>query len=333
MVRTRQTARQSTGGMAPRRQVASGFGSSYRSTGQDTLVGIYKDQRTRSIALDGTDEFEVDPDLINLSFLISDEEDSYQAAIRVVLTKLDEVRGKIFNMGIHNEAVSCDSLSVQERIATLQDGKEVVSDSDEEDSAEDNAFMMPRKSKKDSKGKANKKTKVTMYIPKIVIRVRLEDETIKLFGTLMFTLLQMGLVTYEAPLYESTEITQHRNKARENAIMNAKDRAHLILNGLGDDSISLGNPLTINDINCAIEDDSLEAFTGNSMTPWFIDAPVGKRKFAADSTMPLFTDDMASRMNDLFVIPKIRIIARIQVIFEILGGDATTITDDGEGEP
>merc|ERR1712146_380447 len=88
-------------------------------------------------ALDGTDEFDVDPDLISLSFLISDEEDSYQGAIRVVLAKLDETRGKIFDMGIPNEAVSCDSLSVQERVAVLQNGVEVsddTSDSEDEDS-------------------------------------------------------------------------------------------------------------------------------------------------------------------------------------------------------
>ena len=164
-----------------------------------------------------------------------------------------------------------------------------------------------------------------MYIPKIVIRIRLENETIKLFGTLMFTLLQMGLVNFEAPIYESTELTQYRNKARENAIINAEERAHLIISSLNDESVSVGKPLTINDINCAVEDDSSEAFTGNSMTPWFLNAPVGKRKFAADSNLPLFSDDMATRMNDLFVIPKIRISARIQVIFEIVGSDESVI--------
>ena len=190
MVRTRQTARQSTGGMAPRRQIAS-YGS-HRQTSQDTLVGIYNQQRTRTIALDGTDEFDVDPDLISLSFLISDEEDSYQGAIRVVLAKLDETRGKIFDMGIPNEAVSCDSLSVQERIAVLQNGVEVsddTSDSEDEDS-DDNSGPFRRKKtekkgKKEEKSKADTKIKVTMYIPKIVIRIRLEDETIKSFGTLM----------------------------------------------------------------------------------------------------------------------------------------------------
>ena len=103
--------------------------------------------------------------------------------------------------------------------------------------------------------------------------------------------------------------------------MNAEERARLIVNSLDDKTIAVGKPLTINDINCAIEDDSLEAFTGNSMTPWFLNAPVGKRKFATDTSMPIFSDDMATRMNELFVIPQIRIKARIQVIFEIQGID------------
>ena len=325
MSRTRQTARLSTGGRAPRRQLATtGFGSSYRPTSQDTLVGIYNQQRTRTIALDGTDEFEVDPDLINLSYLISTEEDSYQGAIRVVLSKLDEVRGKIFEMGIPNESVSCDSLSINERIAILQDGVEVVASDDQSDDDSDSSDQ--RRKKKKKKGE-KEKVKVKVYIPKIVIRVGLEGETVKLFGTLMFTLLQMGLVNFEAPVYESTELTQYRNQARENAINNATERAILIINGLKDDSISLGKPLTINDINCAIEDDSLEAFTGNSLTPWFLNAPVGEKKISEAKSTPLFSDDIASRMNDLFVIPKIRIIARIQVIFEIVGIDVDAVGD------
>ena len=92
-------------------------------------------------------------------------------------------------MGIPNDSVSCDSLSVQQRVAVLEDGKEVEKDGNEDsDDGDDGDDDEP-----DDKGNTRKTkiTKITLYVPKIVIRVRLENETVQLFGMLMFNLLKM----------------------------------------------------------------------------------------------------------------------------------------------
>jgi len=338
MPRTRQTARKSTGGRAPRRQLATraGYFGASDDTSQSTLVEIYNTTRTRTIAVDGQDEFEVPPDLVNLSFDISEEAVDYQEAIQLTLASLDACRNKALAMGIPNESMSCDSMSVSERVKIMQDGVEVEDDGEEEEE-EDDDFARPVSSKsrkragqsvggppakkaavEEGEGEVPKKIKekirVTVYIPRIILRMRLEEDTLKLFGRLMFTVLQMGVPNFEAPMYETTELTAHRHKARDNAIINAKDKATIILDGIDDSSLCLGDPITVNDIHCDVQDDSLQSFTG-SHTPWFLS--YGKKKSSHTGDIAPISDSLLARMDDLFVIPPLRIIARIKVIFEI----------------
>ena len=129
MARTKQTARRSTGGIAPR----SYFGqSSSGGDNQSSLVQIFTATSTRTIAVDGEDEIEVDPDTVRMSFQISEERRDSMEAIQSVLTRLSEARAKLDSVGVSKDSITSDSVSMRQRSAILKDGIEVEEDDEPE---------------------------------------------------------------------------------------------------------------------------------------------------------------------------------------------------------
>lgn len=128
MARTKQTARRSTGGRAPR----SSFGQSSTGDNQSSLVQIFTATSTRTIAVDGEDEIEVDPDTVRMSFQISEERRDSMEAIQAVLTRLSEARAKLDSVGVSKESITSDSVSMRQRSVILKDGIEVEEDDEPE---------------------------------------------------------------------------------------------------------------------------------------------------------------------------------------------------------
>jgi uncharacterized protein YggE len=253
MARTRQTARQSAGGRAPRRQISGygggGFGSSENAS-QSTLVTVFNSTQTRTIAVTGEDEFDVDVDIVTLSFKLVEEDLDYQQAIASTLSSLDHLRSTLQQIGVSNVDISSDAMSLRQRLGRMKDGEVVEEDSDEEEPERASSFGPGgmHRNNNNKRKKAEVGTKVTVYMPTIILRVRLSAETIPLFPRIMFTVLQMGVPNYEAPVYEVSTLTDHRHEARENAIINAQEKAAAILGSL-DSGVCVGRPVTINDIH------------------------------------------------------------------------------------
>ena len=128
MARTRQTARRSTGGRAPR----ANFGQSSSGDNQSSLVQIFTATSTRTIAVDGEDEIEVDPDTVRMSFQISEERRDSMEAIQAVLMRLSEARAKLDSVGVSKDSITSDSVSMRQRSAILKDGIEVEEDDEPE---------------------------------------------------------------------------------------------------------------------------------------------------------------------------------------------------------
>ena len=126
MARTRQTARGSTGGRAP------SFPRNSDRDNQSLLVQIFTTTSTRTIAVDGEDEQEVEPDIIRMSFQISEERRDSMEAIQAALLKLSEARIKLEAVGVSKDSITSDSVSMRERSVILKDGIEVEDDGEEE---------------------------------------------------------------------------------------------------------------------------------------------------------------------------------------------------------
>lgn len=126
MARTKQTARRSTGGRAP------SWGQSFGGDNQSSLVQIFTTTSTRTIAVDGEDEIEVDPDTVRMSFQISEERRDSMEAIQAVLTRLSEARAKLESVGVSKDSITSDSVSMRTRSAVLQDGIEVEDNKESE---------------------------------------------------------------------------------------------------------------------------------------------------------------------------------------------------------
>ena len=146
MPRTRQTSRKFTGGKAHRRQLATkaprrSYSSNDDSSneGQNLLVSIYNSTHTRTIAVDGEDSFDVIPDEVKLvfsGFKIIEESRDFQEAMQSALTALNRVRPKIISLGIGNDKITSDSLSMDERVVVMRDGVQ-INNNDDDDEEED----------------------------------------------------------------------------------------------------------------------------------------------------------------------------------------------------
>jgi uncharacterized protein YggE len=331
MARTKQTARKSTGGKAPRQVIKVSD-----ETSQSTLVGVYNATQTRTISVTGTDEFDVDVDTVSMSYKIMEEDLDYQQAIVSTLSTLDFVRNIVKSLGVSNEFISSDALTVNQRTVTMRDG-EVVTDEDSDD--DENPFPLHqgsggllnnnnKRKKPDAKEKVQSEATIAIvFQPTIILRVQLNADTVSLFPRIMFKLLQIGIPNHMSPIYDSSILTQHKHSARENAILNAQEKANNILSSL-DSDVCVGKPVTVNDIHV----DPYDVHESDSLFRGFGAYSFGSRSRGnkkaqglkkssltiADDQKHLFSDSLLERVDELFVIPPIRIAGKINCIFEIV---------------
>mmetsp|Transcript_7695 Transcript_7695/g.12978 ORF Transcript_7695/g.12978 Transcript_7695/m.12978 type:complete len:298 (-) Transcript_7695:299-1192(-) len=294
MARTMQTARKSTGFRNHREY----------ETSQESLFRIYEKDKTRSIAVNGSDDLKIQPDLVKLFFEISEVSQDVTNAIELTLQKLGAVRDKIVALGVANDCIFSDSITVN--------NAESMSDDEEEEDEDVNG------EKSESSHEAT-----------VVCRVQLEGETAALFGKVMFAMSSLGVQCHQAPLYESTELTAHRNESRENAIRNAKEKASRMVDALNNESLQLGKPISIIDTHVNVDDDADESFVGNFFTYWSRRGTKRKRthitqraESKSKSSQPTLTrldlsGEAQARMDELFVVPPIIIRSFVQVVFEI----------------
>jgi len=341
MARTRQTARRSTGGRAPRRQLATQAARrSYScndnlSTGNENMkhqMNLYKesggDQRT--IIVEGQSELLEPPNLVYLSFkTTSADNDTLQCAIRNCMAKMSSIRSIAADYGVSHENVTSDSIGSKSK--RIEYGK-YVKKPDDDESTEWKVF----------------KTKVK-YQAESVVRIMLEaddDDDIgskisALYSKVCYSIMihDDNIVMQEAPRYELSDITRLRNDARRSACENAKEKATFIIDALDDDSVKLGNPVCFTDIHCDLKDDAEESFCGSltELSSWDVSKVVIeddsqendeekeevhvegqerrslKRQRLEEDSKEL-GDDEISRV---FAVPPIRVAACIKAVFEI----------------
>lgn len=301
MARTMQTARKPTG---------------YRSfreyeTSQESLFSFYEKDKTRSIAVNGSDDLKIQPDLVKLFFEISEISQDVTDAIELTLHKLGAARDKIGALGIPNECIFSDSITVNDA--------ESISDADAGDDDDEDG---------------NDDISEPLYEATVVCRVQLEGETVALFGKVMFSMSSLGVQCHQAPLYESTELTEHRNQSRENAIRNASEKASRMIDALNNESLRLGKPISIIDTHVNVDDDADESFVGNFFTYWWRSRRGTKRKrsrlsqcaepksSSTSSQQPAvarleLSGEAQARMDELFVVPPIIVRSFVRVVFEI----------------
>ena len=304
MARTRQTARRATGGMAPRKQLATRAAirrsyeneeNPYGGTPQvqmftatattQTVVGATATAGTgsaadtacsgvRTIVVEGTAELVEYPDMVHLSFLINETGDSIQDGIQKAMSKMAHVRqiatsiddGDDGGEGIPNANITSDSIGSKGK--RTEYGYYVTKNNNKKRKKSDDYDYGDDEEDDDSKEWIPTSIK-TVYEIKSVIRICLEgaDLVERVFSKLCYRIMsEVGLRTYSAPIYDLTELTHHRNLARVSACENAKEKATKILEALDDPTIKLGVPICIRDIHCDIEDDAANSFAGNYST-------------------------------------------------------------------
>ena len=292
MARTKQTARRSTGGCAPRRQLATraairtsfGNGDEY---GGEPQIKVFTSTNAvnssssssssgggggvRTIVVEGTAELQEVPDMVHLSFLISEtDNETIQEGIQKVIKKISHVRhiATSEEFGIPNTDISSDSIS--------STGKRIETGY---------YYVDPKIKRKYNINEEDKKwitTSIkTVYEVKSVIRICLQGSELvqRVFSKLCYKIMvDVGLRTYAAPVYDLTDLTYHRNLARVAASENAKEKATKIVQALnnnndengsgGGSNVCLGLlPICMRDLHCDIVDDAEDSFAGN-FTCW-----------------------------------------------------------------
>ena len=110
---------------------------------------------------------------------------------------------------------------------------------------------------------------ISLFNATTILRVFIDGEGLAaLFGRVMLCMMEIGLCSFEAPTYTLSALTDHRNQARCNAVANAVEKAKLMVAALGEGAgVTLGRPISINDIPIDIEDDAADSFISN---PWLV---------------------------------------------------------------
>mmetsp|Transcript_62529 Transcript_62529/g.107332 ORF Transcript_62529/g.107332 Transcript_62529/m.107332 type:complete len:144 (-) Transcript_62529:88-519(-) len=122
--------------------------------------------------------------------------------------------------------------------------------------------------------------------------------------------------------------------------MNAQEKAKIILEPL-DSGVTVGKPVTVNDIHVDTYDIHQSDGSAGTHTPWYLHRATAaaaeplKKSSIAKAKEKGFPDALLERVNELFVIPPIRITAEISCIFEIAEQDEKSTVDfsgDGDGD-
>jgi len=356
MARTRQTARKSTGGMAPRSYMNSSSSSNIREQ-----LSTYNETKTRTIEVIGEAEFDVAPDEVKLTFKIKEKAYKVEDALQAAIEKLSEVREALSGLGVTNENISTDSVNVlkdYEYVRTNEDGLEleIIEKSEvEADSDDDERPWLPFGSRSSNRGRddkakeAEKKEKkklfkkLSFFFASTIIRVHLNKDTIDKFSETMFLLMSMGLQNHKAPIYDLSDFTEQRAFVRTEATKNAYVKAKAMVDVLSD-TVELGPPILLKDVPLEVDDDADDCFEGSYNRWGFFrsehtrvraaneddpnEEPSQKRARTAtnnekedkegDETQSKDQFDFQEHLKDLFVVPPIRIMACVPIVFELI---------------
>lgn len=299
MARTRQTARRSTGGPAPR------FGQcvSASESSESQQVEIFTHTNVRTIAVTGSVDMEVNPDIVRVSFEIAGTGADTDAAMSQAVPRLAKARELATACGIDNQSIFSDSVRINE-VVEYEDGA----------SAGRSSFG----ARDPTKVIKNRYVKVTT-----VLRISLEGSNVSLFNSLMLAFTDYGLQTYDAPVYDTSMITEYRQQARQDAVLNAKAKAEVLVAALGDSSVTLGSPILIRDIQVDVTSDAESSFNGLGLSfgPTVVQSTGEELSDSEESQAPKVKkprlDELQKVTGDLFVVPPIIIGAQVKIIFEL----------------
>ena len=261
-------------------------------------------------------------------FKISKESMSSSQAILDTLACLGEVRTNLTAVGVSNDKIFSDSISIQKKTCVYVNG--LLMDPHEAVDSDDDSEDGKRKKKK------TEKEYCEVFTASVIIRIQLDvgepdenetdqsksaksnKENKKLFGKVMACTMRMGITNCRAPLYETTELTLLRQEARQNAAKNATEKANIIAASLGTGT-KIGSPISVIDCHCDVDDDSSNNFVSSFNGFW----DSFKLKKKVDGTeekdaMETIPNSLMEQMDDLFVPPTICVKARVKVVFEIV---------------
>jgi len=331
MTRSKQTARRPMGGLASRKPVGVSRSDEEQMERQ---VAMFKERGTRTIVVEGSAEFAEKPNIIHLSFLIDDTSDTIQEGIQKVGKLIAKVRAKASELNVPNDHVFSDSVSSEMK-------REEVGYYEDKDQGEEWFKVV--------------ETKI-YYKVKSVVRIYLHDRCNCRFGNVenkskkddsshspaevtfsqlcFYVMTELGLRTYNAPVYELEHLTQLRNQARQDAMADAKQKAVKILEAFQDDTVTLGPPIAVTDTYCSTTDDAEGSFLGNwgSLTTTRItkakqemeDSSNDKTKPKKRARTEVSTKEADTKADldpatagSIFVVPTFQVSANVRTIFEI----------------
>jgi len=363
--------------MAPRRQLATSYNSHASPSNPfagNSQVSTFEKTGKRTIVVEGTAEFNQVPDIVHLSFLINETGGTLEEGIQKVLSKIATVRDIAAQCGLSNEKISSDSIGSKAKKTEIgyyykPSDNDNNNNSNNRGVAADEVFRLCE-------------TKIEYEVKSVVrLLLEGESVVEQSFSKLLYLILsKAGLRTHEAPTYEISDIAARRNTARTEACENAKSKANSIVQALGDDTIQLGPPICLNDIFVNLTDDAEDSFLGNSWALWEtnrqivpppdnktdnddeeeedvnMDVEPSAKKAKTEDGIDQESSDAANAttakpaptpledavIDKIFVVPCIKIAARIEAIFEILidgnemgklsGGDQKVETEKKEEE-
>jgi len=331
--------------MAPRSHM-----SSSNSNIRDQMT-TYNETKTRTIEVIGEAEFDVTPDEVKLTFKIKERAYKVEEALQAAIEKLSEVREALSGLGVTNDNISTDSVNVlndYEYVRINEDGleieiiekSEVEADSDDEYNRKPWMTFGSRSNNKgrDEKTKEMDKKKLykklSFFFASTIIRIHLDKDTIDKFSEAMFLLMSMGLQNHQAPIYDLSDFTEQRAFVRTEATKNAYIKAKAMVDVLSD-SIELGPPILLKDVPLEVDDDADDCFE-RSYNNFFSrsklraaneDDPSGEptqkrarkdKNNEEDETHSKDKFDFQEHLKDLFVVPPIRIMACVPIVFELI---------------
>lgn len=330
MARTRQTARRSTGGMAPRAAMARDYSVS-------TQMSTYNETKTRTIEVLGEAEFDIAPDEAKLTFKIKERAYDVEDALKAVVEKLRDVRESLNKFGISNEEVTTDSVNIEneyEYVRVDENGEELEiiekNKVEGDDSDDEEPFLLISRNKKkkvnEKEGEVKRYKKLNFFFCSTIVRIHLNKVTIENFSKTMFLCMTMGLTTHKAPVYDLSDFTEQREMVRTEATKNAYEKAKAMIEVLSE-KVELGPPVLLRDIPLNVDDDADDSFEGQYSNKWWQSASSkaheklraaneGDKKRKIESEENRF--DFTAHLDDLFVVAPIRIMACVPIVFEII---------------
>jgi len=296
------------------------YGSDDKSEMQRHQVNIFQETSTRTIAVEGQDTFEVDPDFIQLSFKVADSDPNFAQGLKHVLRLVAEARTVLLSLGVPPDQVCTDSVSSRKVEVEMKKHQTAV---------KFDFSVVIRVILKDAKDKDETESVV---ISSAGSSATDNQCTCHLFSSIMLRMLALGVTLAAAPVYELANITAYRNEARVAAVENAREKAELmaeVTNAPGDENnevvskITLGAPVMVTDVPVDLGDDADSSFEYIGDHSIYRDI-VAPKSSASDEDNEhrgkrarLDLVDLDISADQLFQVSKVTVSAQVIVIFSL----------------